>query len=122
MDRHSRCIVSYCCSVSVSDVDQERTGFGVSSGCFSIKYQHICRLHTSGSSVVCPPEYGIASIGRDISSFFSKYLALRFSLLSGENVFECLFFNSWFSGNTICTKLDTRRVMMHKPKQDISLV
>lgn len=43
------------------------------------------------SSIMCPREYGKASTGSSISVFFIAFMALSSTLLSGVNVFGCVF-------------------------------
>lgn len=123
MAKHSRCMVSCRCSVSMSERSQCPMGLVMSTGCFWRKKQQICTLHESVSSVVYPPEYGRTSTGGDISAFFEVSMAWSSWLLSGENNFGWYFFSLWFSGETICVKLGMIRLkMLHKSQKGLSLV
>lgn len=70
MARHPRCIVSYLCSMLVSDRDHYPMSLFVLLCCACNNKQPTWTTHASVSMVICPGKFGCAKTADDISERF----------------------------------------------------
>lgn len=109
--RHSRCVVSYFCSVLLSNRDQSTIDFGVFFGWLYSRTQSTWTLPASVSmiSVRGLPVYGSADTGGVMSVALRLSIALSSLLFSGRKVAGQSFFMRRFSGSAVCASLRTNR-------------